>query len=98
MVSQEYPRSILAALFDFSFTTFASKRLIPLLYGLAVVVGAIYAAGALWVAIRDGGGVALGALIMVPLVYVIFVVYARVFLEVLVAVFRIAENTERTRV
>jgi hypothetical protein len=97
MTGQEQMQGVISALFDFSFATFTAKRLIPILYGLGLVVTGIYAIGALWMAIQSGGAFALGMLIMIPLVYLLGVVSMRVFMEAVMAVFRIAENTERPR-
>lgn len=86
-------KGLFASLFDFSFTSFVTAKLIKVLYALGIVIGAIVGLFALVSAMGQGALAGLGALILVPLVFLLWVMYLRVVLEVLVVVFRIAENT-----
>lgn len=79
------------ALFDFSFTEFVTTRLIRLLYGIGVVVAAASAAAAILRGFQEGPGAGILALIVAPLIFLLVVIIARVWLEIIIVVFRIAE-------
>jgi Domain of unknown function (DUF4282) len=77
------------ALFDFSFTEFVPSRLIRLLYGIAVVVAAVSAVAAILRGFQAGLGAGIIALILSPLIFLLVVIIARVWLEIIIVVFRI---------
>jgi hypothetical protein len=79
------------ALFDFSFTEFVTTRLIRLLYGIGVVVGVASAALAIARGLQVGLGAGIVALIVAPLIFLLVVIIVRVWLEIIIVVFRIAE-------
>lgn len=86
------PTGMLGALFDFSFDTFIATRIVQLLYVLAMVAAGMFAISALfWF---DN---ILLTLITPPVVFLVSVAYARVLLEVMIVVFRIADNTTEMR-
>lgn len=85
--------SIVGALMDFSFSRFVTTKIVKILYILGVLVSAL---GALMILL---GGLASGSilmalfcLILTPVVFVIYVMMCRIWLELVVVVFRIAEN------
>jgi len=88
-------------LFDFSFTEFVTSKIIKFLYGLSILCSGI-AALILLIIVLVGGfkqsasaGI-LALLFMTPfsiLLFLILVVYGRVFLEIIIVIFRIAEHT-----
>jgi hypothetical protein len=85
------------ALFDFSFTDFVTSKIIKFLYGLSifligltVLVFVIFSFGASPIA-----GI-LMLLIVGPLLFILGVIYNRVLLEIIIVIFRIAENTAIT--
>lgn len=90
-MSQE--KGILAALFDFSFENFITSKLISLLYGLAMVVGALIALGIGLSGFSDSFIKGIGTIVVALLFFFIYVMYSRVVLEIMVVIFRIAENT-----
>jgi hypothetical protein len=82
-----------SALFDFSFRSFVTSKLVPVLYALFMIGAAIYA---LFIFITlaqvgRGAGIIFG-LIAAPLVFLLAVLFGRVYLEVIVVLFRIAED------
>ena len=85
---------LLSALFDLSFTSFITTKLVRFIYGLGLVVGGLFAAVYLISSFGAGFVFGLGMLVLLPLFYLLFAMYLRVMLEVLIVVFRIAENTE----
>jgi hypothetical protein len=81
-------------LFDLSFTRFVSPGLVKLVYILVMVLLALGYAGLVFAGFQYG--TAFGWFVVVlfgPLVSLIYLVLARVGLEVLIATIRTAENT-----
>jgi hypothetical protein len=79
------------ALFDFSFSQFVTTRLVRFLYAVLLVIDALVALGAIARAFREGAGAGLVALILAPILFLILVVITRVYLEIVIVIFRIAE-------
>ena len=86
------------ALFDMSFSEFITTKLIKVLYvlllsliGIGLVAGVLSGLSTMF---RRGGFLAgLVMVIVVPLVALIFVIGARMWMETIIVLFRIAENT-----
>lgn len=89
-------KGFFGSLFDLSFTEFVTTRIIHVLYIFAIVVAGLGALGIIGsgFASRSGAGI-VGALILAPLMFLFWVLLARVWLEVIIVAFRIAENTGR---
>lgn len=93
------PWSVLRALFDlvsdFSFREFVTPRLIRVLYALSLI-GALLSALA-WMFSGFSVGVLYGLFTLVtgPLAFVLYVLAARVVVELILAVFLIAERARR---
>ncbi|MBU1706638.1 DUF4282 domain-containing protein [bacterium] len=90
----EQPKGFFGALFDFTFTDFITTKIIKLLYILLLIAVGV---GAL-VAIVTAFGISawlglLTLLILAPLGFVIGVICIRVYMEIIIVLFRIAENT-----
>lgn len=82
-------------LFDLSFTEFVTTRVIKALYILAIVISGIVALGLFIGGIAKGGGMAFLAIILSPIAFFLYILMARIWLEVIIVLFRIAENTGR---
>lgn len=84
------------SLFDLSFSSFITTKIIKVLYVIAIILTAIAALGYIIWAFTESVGFGLVMLIVVaPLVSLLYIIYARVFLEILIVIFRIMEtNTE----
>ena len=83
-------------LMDMSFTHFLTTRIISFLYGLTLMVAVILGIRMVWTAFEVSVGLGFGALIVgAPIFVFVVAVAARLWLEFLVVVFRIAENTGR---
>jgi hypothetical protein len=85
-------RGFFEALFDFSFRSFITSKLIPVLYVL-VMIGAVFYALFVLIALSQAtqGGIIIG-LIAAPIVFFFAVLFGRVYLEVIIVLFRIAES------
>lgn len=89
--------NLVGALFDFSFEELVAIRFIKFLYalvvGLIALGTAIFLFGALGVMFGRSFLEGLGMLIVVPLVALLYLILARVWIEIIIVLFRIAENT-----
>ncbi|MDH7601530.1 MAG: DUF4282 domain-containing protein [Armatimonadota bacterium] len=90
-------KGFFAGLFDFSFSEFITTRIIKVLYALAVIVSGFVA-----LVMFIGGLVQFGSdplrgfgmIILSPILFILYVIAARVSLELVIIVFRIQQNTE----
>lgn len=89
-------KGFFSCLFDLSFSDFVVMRFVKVLYALGIVAAILGGLAVL------GGGFAshtfrgaFGGLIFGPIAFFLYVLAARVSLELLVVIFRIAENTSR---
>ena len=87
-------KGFFGSLFDLSFTSLVTTRIIKVLYVLAIIVIGLYAlifiAGGFS---RSSSAGIFVLLILAPLFTLISLIYTRVLLEVIIALFRIMENT-----
>jgi len=86
------PKGFLASLFDYSFSSFITTRIIKILYVLITIVYSLVALAFLAIGISHGPGPAVAAIIFVPIAWLLYMIFARVALEVLIVVFRIGED------
>jgi hypothetical protein len=93
--------SFFEALFDFSFSKFVSETVVKVLYVIAIVLAGLAALGIILSGFSNGIGSGIFALIFAPIVFVFWVLLARVGMEIFVVIFRIAdylrEIAENTR-
>ena len=85
-------KGFLGTLFDFSFSEFITTKVIKFILGLAMVVNAILTIVFIFGAFRAGwlGGIIV--LILSPLLYLVMMLFSRIYLELIIVIFRIAEN------
>jgi len=83
-----------ASLLDFSFSSFVTERLIKVLYALAFVGAAFLYISMVLAGFAAGSGSGILALLILgPLAALLVILWARVTLEVLIVLFRIADHT-----
>ena len=88
-------KGFFGSLFDMSFTEFVTTRIIKVLFVLAIIVSVIISIALFIGCLQSGApGILLG-LVIAPLAFLLYVIVARVWLEVVIVLFRIAENTGR---
>lgn len=92
--SSEHPP--FSAIFDFSFKEFISIDLIRVLYIFAFVVAGLAMVGTILAGFANSFWWGLGSIIIAPIVFFIIVFVARISLETMIVLFRIAENTRET--
>lgn len=89
---EDQAKGFLARLFDFSFNTFVTPTIVSIIYGLMVLIAAISAIGGI---IRSFGGNVLtiiGSIIFAPIAFILLVLFFRIWLEVIIVIFKIAED------
>lgn len=93
-------KSFWSRLFDFSFSSFVTLKIIPVLYGLWIVIGAIGALsmlpggmGMMHLGYGWSGGAFFLGLIWAVVFFFLWVIGGRVWMETIIVLFRIAENT-----
>ncbi len=90
---QDQARGFFASLFDISFTSLITTKLIKVLYVLSLVaIGITYFAFVVSAFAASAGLGALVLLIVGPLMALFWTVFVRVSLEVVVALFRVMET------
>jgi len=81
------------SLFDFSFTSFITSKIIKMLYGLSIAGAALLALVLITAGFNVSAGTGLFTLIfLAPLVFLLGVIYSRVILELVIVLFRISEH------
>ena len=78
-------------LMDFSFRVYATPRMLKFLYGLHLLAGLIAAVAWVVLAFQQTPAQGLVTLLLTVFVYFLWVLYCRVMLEVLAAIFRMAD-------
>jgi hypothetical protein len=87
-------KGFFGSLFDFSFSSYVTPKLIKIIYGIVMAVSALVAFIFVVGAFRANAGLGVLVLFVIaPLFFFFYIILYRVLLEVVMAVFRIAENT-----
>ncbi len=89
----EADKGFIGRLFDFSFSEFVTAKIIPLLFGIGIVLQAFAVLGMIVGRFRAGFWGGLLFLIISPLIYLLMVLMVRIWCELVIVVFKIAENT-----
>lgn len=83
-----------SSLFDFSFTSLITSKIIRLLYILSIVVAGLAALSLVISSFAASTTAGIFSLFIVaPLIFIVSVIYARVLLEIIIVIFRISEHT-----
>ena len=80
-------------LFDLSFKEFVTTKIVTFIFILAIIIGGLAAIGILIKGLSSGGAMAFVSLILAPIVFFLYVLFSRIWLEIVIVLFRIAENT-----
>lgn len=88
-------RSFLGHLFDISFSEFITTRIIKVLYVIAIVLAVFAGIGIIINGFSESVGVGIISLVLAPIAFFLYVLVARVWLEIMIVIFRIAEDTRK---
>jgi hypothetical protein len=91
----EEPKGFFTTLFDFSFSEFIVPKIIKTLFGIGMLAAAVGALYFITWGFHSGFLAGLLTIILSPVVFVFYVILVRVYLEVVMVLFRIADNTTR---
>lgn len=87
-------QSFFSNLFDMSFSKFVTPSIIRVVFVLAIIGGAFAAIGVFTATANAFRGGAFFGLVGAVIAFFVYVIMARVGLEAVVALFRVAENTK----
>ena len=90
----EEQKGFLGRLFDFSFGEFITPTIIKLLFGLSIFFSGLYMVSMIWGAFGTSTTYGIVALILSPLLFLLFVIIAKVYLEIIIILFRIAADVK----
>jgi hypothetical protein len=88
-------KSVLGLLFDLSFTEFVTTRVIQVVFVVGIVFSAVGTLTLIATAFNAGTVPGVLVLIVSPLFFLLYVLAVRIWCEIIIVVFRIAENTGR---
>jgi len=96
--SAEEAKGFFRSLYDFGFTSLITTKIIRFLYLLVVIAYSLVAVLFFISAIVTGKAVGFVlAIIFVPIVYLIYLIWTRVLMEILIVIFRIGEDLHQIR-
>ena len=86
-------KGFFGSLFDFSFENFVFPKIVKVLYAIFVVLVSLgYLAGVVY-AFQMGSTQGIGALVLGPIVLILYLTMIRASMEIAIVLFRIYENT-----
>ncbi len=85
----------LATIFDLSFTEFVTTRVIKVLYVIGILFSGLFALAIIIGGFSEGAAKGILGLIIGPIVFLVYVLLARIWCEMIIVVFRIADNTSK---
>ena len=87
--------SPIAVLFDLSFTQFITTRVIKIFFILGIIFAALFTLMLIVAGFQMGTAAGVIALLLSPVLFLIYVLMVRLWCEFIIVIFRIAENTSR---
>lgn len=81
-------------LFNFSFSEFLTPKIIKILYAIGLVLAAIGALVFIGAGFHRGAGIGIIFLIISPVVFLLYALAVRIYLEILMVLFRIAGRVD----
>ena len=86
-------KGFFGSLFDMSFSSLVTTKVIKFVYVITLIVLTLLALALVFAAFRSSTGLGVAVLFIVaPLVWFFYLVYVRLFLEFIIAVFRVMET------
>ena len=94
--TSDQAKGFLSRLFDLSFQSFITTSIIKVLYVLFIIFAGLGALSFIGIGFASNAAVGVVMLILSPLVFLLYVILARVYLEIVIVLFRINEQTAET--
>jgi hypothetical protein len=92
MQPQMSAKGFFGSLFDFSFSSLITTKVIKFVYAAVTILVSLAALGVIIAGIASRSFLAVVAIVVVPFVWLLYIVMARIYLEVMIIVFRIGED------
>ncbi|WPD22038.1 MAG: DUF4282 domain-containing protein [Candidatus Electrothrix scaldis] len=90
-------KKFFGSLFDFSFSGFITTEIVKILYGISIFFAGIFAVMFIVAGFSRSVGSGIGSLFISPVIFFLQVIVSRMWLELVVVIFKIAENTSNMR-
>jgi hypothetical protein len=88
-------KSFIESMLDLSFTNFVTTKLIKVIYLLSIILACISGMAMIVAGIYNGIGTGILSLIVAPLVVILEITVCRVCLEIVMVIFRIAQDVNK---
>lgn len=85
-------RAVLDLVLDLSFKRFVTPRLVRMLYVLSLLAAAFYAFSYMFSGFTTGTFTGIFQMVTAPLAFLLYLIVARVTVELILAIFRIADH------
>lgn len=82
---------ILRALFDLSFTRFLTLQLVKVMYVAAIIMAVVAVISSILIAFSNSFWSGIASIFIAPFLFLIYIILWRVWLELLIVLFRIAD-------
>jgi hypothetical protein len=89
----EQVKGFFGKLFDLSFKDFVTPKIIKILFVIAMVVSCIAGLGIIGMGFSSGALAGVASIIVAPIAVVLYIIIARVWLELVLVIFSIEEHT-----
>lgn len=85
-------RAVLDLVLDLSFKRFVTPRLVRMLYVLSLLAAVFYAGSYMFSGFKNGTFAGIFQMVTAPLAFLLYLIVARVTVELILAIFRIADH------
>ena len=85
-------RAVLDLVLDLSFKRFVTPRLVRMLYVLSLLAAVFYAGSYMFSGFQNGTFAGIFQMVTAPLAFLLYLIVARVTVELILAIFRIADR------
>lgn len=86
-----------ARLFDFTFKEFITTNIISILFGIGFFLSALMAIVVIVMGFKADTCAGIGALVVSPIIFLLYLIFFRVYLEIICVLFRIHEDLKAIR-
>ena len=89
----EQVKGFFGKLFDLSFKDFITPKIIKILFVIAIIISGLAGLGIIGAGFSRGALGGIAAIIIAPIAVVLYIIMARVWLELVLVIFSIEEHT-----
>ena len=83
-----------ASLFDFSFKHFVTVRIFVVIYGVNIILAGVLGVLTIIGGFQESTGLGILAVIVVPLLFLIYILFLRIILEAIAVLFHIGDHVK----